>query len=416
MSDLQRSVLKGRLPPTIGGRVGRSDSFKKSRIRDFKPTIWSDFFAEKEDVAVDETRSFRVYKTKKPEKNGPVLLLMHGGGYSGLTWAHFCIEITRIIHCQCLAFDFRGHGDTHTDDEDDLSADTLANDVGDLLKKLYGDDMPPLYLIGHSMGGAIAVHFAYKDLVSNVIGITVIDVVEGTALEALASMQSFLRSRPTHFKSIMNAIEWCIRSGQVRNVDSAKVSMPGQIVNCVTNQLAANELPLAEDDEDNGSCAAKFTHPFSISEDEETEALAATQVTTTTVTESDSSSDSADFQKPTAPVDSDAATDKNAKKYTWRIDLSKSEKYWVGWFSGLSEKFLSLPMPKQLLLASIDGLDKALTVGQMQGKFQMQILTRCGHAVHEDRPHEVAEVVSGYLIRNRVAEPAGEFRVHLPAC
>lgn len=44
---------------------------------------------------------------------------------------------------------------------------------------------------------------------------------------------------------------------------------------------------------------------------------------------------------------------------------------------------MDLPIPKLLLLASIDGLDRALTVGQMQGKFQLQVLARCGHAVHE---------------------------------
>lgn len=31
-----------------------------------------------------------------------------------------------MIHCQCLSIDLRGHGDTHTDEDDDLSADTLA--------------------------------------------------------------------------------------------------------------------------------------------------------------------------------------------------------------------------------------------------------------------------------------------------
>lgn len=50
------------------------------------------------------------------------------------------------------------------------------------------------------------------------------------------------------------------------------------------------------------------------------------------------------------------------------------------------------------------------------GRFQMQVLARCGHAVHEDRPHEVAEVISGYLIRNRFAEAVGEFHFHLPSC
>lgn len=103
-------------------------------------------------------------------------------------------------------------------------------DIGDLVMKLYPEEPPQIYVVGHSMGGAIAVHFAHMALAPSLIGITVIDVVEGTAMEALASMQSFLRSRPKYFQSIPNAIEWCIRSGQVRNVDSAKVSMPGQII------------------------------------------------------------------------------------------------------------------------------------------------------------------------------------------
>lgn len=115
--------------------------------------MWNEFFAEKEDVEVDEKRKFRVYRTKKPEKPGPVLLLLHGGGYSALTWAHFCVcihmyiiymsceymyecnfiihlalqaEVTSMIHCQCLCIDLRGHGDSKVDDEDDLSADTLS--------------------------------------------------------------------------------------------------------------------------------------------------------------------------------------------------------------------------------------------------------------------------------------------------
>jgi protein phosphatase methylesterase 1 len=37
-------------------------------------------------------------------------------------------------------------------------------------------------------------------------------------MEALASMQSFLRGRPAKFKSIEQAIEWCVRSGQVYNM------------------------------------------------------------------------------------------------------------------------------------------------------------------------------------------------------
>lgn len=58
------------------------------------------------------------------------------------------------------------------------------------------------------MGGAIAVHAAATEQLQTLAGLIVIDVVEGTAMEALASMQSFLRSRPKHFGSLDQAIEW----------------------------------------------------------------------------------------------------------------------------------------------------------------------------------------------------------------
>lgn len=141
----------------------------------------------------------------------------------------------------------RGHGDTSTDDDDDLSAETMATDIASVLEKLYEESptTPNFLLMGHSMGGAVnhhlkknefnnsflllllrlqlAVHVGYMRLIPTLIGIIVIDVVEGVALDSLQSMQSFLRSRPNHFKSITTAIEWCVRSGQIRNVESAKV-------------------------------------------------------------------------------------------------------------------------------------------------------------------------------------------------
>lgn len=106
----------------------------------------------------------------------------------------------------------------------------ISRDVGKVIAALYPEDAPQIMIVGHSMGGAIGVHVADKELIPSLIGCVVIDVVEGTAMEALASMQSFLRSRPQHFRSIQQAIEWSVRSGQIRNVASAKVSMPGQIV------------------------------------------------------------------------------------------------------------------------------------------------------------------------------------------
>lgn len=362
--------------------------------KDYTPVQWNEYFEEQEDIQVDDQTTFRIYKSKPSTEKGPVLFLLHGGGFSALTWALFSEELKQLIHCQCIAIDLRSHGDTVVEDESDLSANTLASDVGRLYKKMYEDTAPPpILLVGHSMGGAIAVHIADQRLIDTLVGVTVIDVVEGTAMEALASMQSFLRSRPTHFRSVRQAIEWSVRSGQIRNLLSARVSMPGQILNLTTGKAATNDLPIIADIESTAEAplpSAAPSNPNSIAEED--------------------SEDSEEKMKPPEPLPT------TSNNFKWRIDLEKTEKYWPGWFEGLSEMFLNLPVPKLLLLASIDGLDRTLTVGQMQGKFQMQVLARCGHAVHEDRPYEVAEVIASFLLRNKMAEAANDFVRMMPAC
>ena len=115
--------------------------------------------------------------------------------------------------------------------------------------------------------------------------------------------------------------------------------------------------------------------------------------------------------KPPTPTDTSPV-----KPYAWRIDLAQTETHWTGWFTNLSSKFLSVPATKMLILAGIDRLDRDLTVGQMQGKFQMQVLPQAGHAVHEDVPDKMAEVLATFLIRNKFAEAKDEFTPSFPAC
>ena len=53
-----------------------------------------------------------------------------------------------------------------------------------------------------------------------------IDVVEGTAMDALPFMENIILSRPTEFKNVESVIKWGIKSGQVKDLESARVSMP----------------------------------------------------------------------------------------------------------------------------------------------------------------------------------------------
>lgn len=54
--------------------------------------------------------------------------------------------------------------------------------------------------------------------------------------------------------------------------------------------------------------------------------------------------------------------------------MAASQPYWEGWYKGLSDMFMSVVIPKVLVLAGTDRLDRVLTVGQMQGKFQLVLL------------------------------------------
>ncbi|XP_059489256.1 protein phosphatase methylesterase 1 [Neocloeon triangulifer] len=385
MSNLQKSVLKSRLPPT-GLSYPRMASRKS---RDYTPASWDLYFEKKHQVKVSDTDTFCAYTAG--EVGNPILCLLHGGGFSGLTWSLFAKHVTSMVHCEVVAIDLRGHGETVTSNDDDLSADTLARDVGKVLEHLFKERTEPVLLMGHSMGGAIAVHAAHLELIANLVGVVVIDVVEGTAMDALASMQSFLRSRPSTFSSLENAIEWSVRSGQIRNCESAQVSVPGQLKSIKSGQVGVGFINEAS--QSTGLTGQGATTALLEEEDEELE-----------------NPKDQGFQPP-API-----PPKEQNEFTWRIDLRKTENYWPGWFQGLSQKFLNLPVPKMLLLAGIDRLDKELTVGQMQGKFQMQVLSHCGHTVHEDTPDKVAAIISTFLVRHKLAEPNEYFERTFPAC
>lgn len=71
-------------------------------------------------------------------------------------------------------------------------------------------------------------------------------------------------------------------------------------------------------------------------------------------------------------------------KYVWRTDLLATKAYWQEWFKGLTQIFLNVRVPKQLLLAGSDRMDKDLTIAQMQGKFKMVVVENVGHVIHED--------------------------------
>ncbi|XP_004364660.2 protein phosphatase methylesterase [Capsaspora owczarzaki ATCC 30864] len=337
----------------------------------FSPLGWEHYFESSARVyTATPGNSFRVYRLGSV---GPVLILLHGGGMCALSWSLFAKEVARLCACRIIAMDLREHGESHTTTPDDFSLDAMAQDVVQVFSVLYPSENPPTFVIGHSMGGAIATHIAAKNMISSLVGLVVLDVVEGSALDALSSMTNVIRNRPKSFKSVTQAIEWSLRTGHTHNVEAARVAMPGQV----------REIH----DDGQNLLAPSISH---ILEEEAGESILGA-----------------------------ATTASGGPTYVWRMDLSKTQPFWLEWFTGLSNKFLTARASKMLILAGMDRLDKELTIGQMQGKFQLDILPECGHSLHEDKPEKVGGLVAQHLVRHRFADPttaysAAKFSAGIP--
>lgn len=274
------------------------------------PISWNAFFDRKEDVTINN-ETFNVYRKGT---SGPLFLLLHGAGYTGLSWAVFSKELIRQNEqCQILAPDLRGHGETKAI-ANNFSIDQLIEDVCNIYKTLFAENSrPPLILVGHSMGGVMSIHIAHSKLLPSIWIVAAIDIVEGPAISSLLHIRHSIKSQPEKFASEEEAIKWCLKSGVTKNQLSARVSMPARI-------KRINEA------------------------------------------------------------------------FYWRTNLLKTEPYWKEWFKGLSKLFLECEPVKLLILANIDRLDKELTMGQMRGAFQLEVLPKVGHCIHEDSPGAVAEI------------------------
>ncbi|KAK3041517.1 hypothetical protein RJ639_002203, partial [Escallonia herrerae] len=183
----------------------------------YSPLNWSDYYDREDDVCIPNSDDvgdrflsplalpvyMKVFHVYMAGTEGPVVFCLHGGGFSGLSFAlsaKIIKEKARVV-----AMDLRGHGKSSTENELDLSTETLCSDVLAVLKTMYGDSPPAIVFVGHSMGGSVAVHVAAKKALPSLAGLVVVDVVEGTAMASLIHMQKILSNRMQYFPTIEKA-------------------------------------------------------------------------------------------------------------------------------------------------------------------------------------------------------------------
>ncbi|KAL2199252.1 Alpha/Beta hydrolase protein [Corynascus similis CBS 632.67] len=427
--------------------------------RSLDPIPWTAYFERELFLpSPDGSITYHAYLTSPapptgPGKGaGPLFVTHHGAGSSGLSFAVLGAEIRkRLPSAGILSLDARGHGSTTTAPAtnsatgaaataataatatekdavvEDLSLSTLASDLLAVLTltkaAMHWPSLPPVILVGHSLGGAVVTEFASVLLPSlrsvppslrpplfpttntttapmtttgpssntttvtsttntnsldlDVLGYAVLDVVEGSAMDALQSMHAYLATRPAGFESLRDAVDWHVRSRTVRNAVSARASVPGLLVPSQKPSQRdglgiGSDSGLGEEGGGGGGGGVGATP-------DESEVRAS---------RSSSSGGGTGSAKG------------NGKPWRWRTDLAKTQPFWEGWFTGLSKKFLGGRGGKMLLLAGTDRLDTELTIGQMQGKYALQVFPEAGHFIHEDLPEKTAIALVDFHRRN----------------
>ena len=198
-----------------------------------------------------------------------------------------------------------------------------------------------MIILGHSLGGGVAVKTCKhilktefnKDLYDKIQGLIVVDVVEGSAIEAIPFMMKVVNNKQKEFNNIEEAIKY-MNNTQIKNIESCNVSIPPLLF-----------------------------------------------------------------------------YNKNNNKYEWKTDLEKTEKFWEDWYKNLSNEFLSIKTPKNLILNDTSELDTPLTIGHMQGKFKLTVIKGTGHFIHEDSPETFLEYLEEFIKTFRIPNTIDEINL-----
>lgn len=120
---------------------------------------------------------------RHPDPDAPVALLLHGWTASG-DLQFFTAYESLAKHCSFITIDHRGHG-RGLRSEQRFELEDVADDAAILIERL---DVPPVIVVGYSMGGPVAMLLArrHPHLVRAI-------VVEATALEWCSSRLDRIR-------------------------------------------------------------------------------------------------------------------------------------------------------------------------------------------------------------------------------
>lgn len=267
-----------------------------------------------------------------------VLLLLHGAGDAGLVWAPVANSLAkdeRLKGTAVVSMDLRGHGPVGP-----TSTNSAAVDFQ--ITTLVGDVVAVIHEVSRRMGG-VALVLAGHSL--------------GGALAARAAAEALRQHPPLPVQAalLLDAVEGTAldnlaeAAAWLRKRPTSFTSAEQAVAWALSSGMLSNEA------------VAKMTIPARLT---------------------------------LVPAQGGADL---PGSWHWTAQIATAEQDWTGWFAGLSDLFVHLPLPKLLVVGGVERLDVALEAAHMQGRFRLEIVPLSGHQVHEDRPKEVSEAFARFL-------------------
>jgi pimeloyl-ACP methyl ester carboxylesterase len=144
----------------------------------------------------------RLAADRRGPDDGPVILLLHGGGQTRHSWRRSAAALA-AEGFRVYSLDTRGHGDSDWSPDRNYDVHTLAADVRAVIDQLA----VPVVLVGASLGGLTSLLVARDAGPSVVTGLVLVDVVPRFEASGGDRVRSFMAERPDGFASLDEAAE-----------------------------------------------------------------------------------------------------------------------------------------------------------------------------------------------------------------
>jgi pimeloyl-ACP methyl ester carboxylesterase len=142
----------------------------------------------------------------------PPVILLHGITGHARVWDHLASRL--LPGHRVLALDQRGHGDSEPAPDDDYGVGTMAADVAAVAASLRLDRFA---LIGHSMGGRIAIKYA-ADHAARLDRLVIIDIGPEIDLVGLQRVRDMMAHSPERIESEEWAVEYIRRGNPLQDL------------------------------------------------------------------------------------------------------------------------------------------------------------------------------------------------------